>query len=157
YFAMTSSDLMAVDASFAFDISLLELMTAWTAGGCTLVVSRADVLEVERFLDRIQDVTIMLAMPSLMRHLVAALRKGRHPLRLRTMLTGGDLVPHDLVTDMKEVFAGCRIQVLYGPTETSMICAGEEIFANSPPKHSPVGKPIANARIYILDERRQPV
>jgi len=55
-----------------------------------------------------------------------------------------------LLGEMSEVFPDCGIQVLYGPTEATIICAHREMGTDKG-SISPIGRPIANTRIYILD------
>ena len=75
---------------------------------------------------------------------------------LRQLLAGGDVLSPDHVRRARRALPGCRIINGYGPTEnTTFTCTytvGEEIGPVIP-----IGKPIANTKVYLLDENRQPV
>jgi non-ribosomal peptide synthetase component F len=152
-------DVMMAVASWAFDISLLELMTPWLGGGSSVILSRMEIVDVERLVGRLKGATILHTVPSLMREVIGVVRREKedsYPRQMRTLLIGGDRVGAEVLEEMREVFPGCGIQVLYGPTEGSIICAhwgagGEE------GSKSAIGRPIGNMRIYILDEEGEPV
>ncbi|MHB8519308.1 MAG: MupA/Atu3671 family FMN-dependent luciferase-like monooxygenase, partial [Limisphaerales bacterium] len=70
---------------------------------------------------------------------------------LRTMLLGGEALPADLAARWA---ARVHVRNMYGPTETT-------VWSTTCPIHQPnaavpIGRPIANTRIYILDRHRQP-
>ena len=153
---MGRGDVVAALASEAFDISLLELSVAWLGGGCTLLVDRDEVSDVERLAARLAPVTILHAVPALMRPLMRAFRASGVPPRLRALLVGGEAVPWDLLNEMRAICPGAEIHVLYGPTEASIICTHERL----PPgdrARPPMGRPIANAAAYVLGADLQPV
>jgi amino acid adenylation domain-containing protein len=158
-FALGNHSVTGVLASFAFDIFLLELITPWLAGGCSVILSRMEILDVERLVQRLEGVTVFHAVPSLMWQVVKTLQNSKAGQRLaqvRTVLVGGDRVPADLLRDMSSVFAGCSTRVLYGPTESTVICAQEEIHV-AKRSNFPIGAPIANTQIYVMDADLNPV
>src|SRR5947207_15273525 len=77
---------------------------------------------------------------------------------LRQLLAGGDVLVPQHVLKARRALAGCRIINGYGPTEsTTFTCcytvADERALAPS----IPIGRPIANTRVYVLDASLQPV
>ncbi|HEY6350740.1 MAG TPA: amino acid adenylation domain-containing protein, partial [Candidatus Angelobacter sp.] len=159
-FAISSHDVMAALASFAFDISLLEMMTAWLGGGATLIVTRMDVRDVDLLLDRLKPVTVLHTVPSLMGQMIKVIKEsapGKSPVNLRSLLIGGDQVSADLLAEMHELFPHCEVRVLYGPTEATIICANQEMAAGTRVHHSPIGRPITNMQLYLLDGTMRPV
>src|ERR1700730_13368861 len=147
---MTATDVMAVVASFAFDISVLELVTPWLMGARSRLVDPMEMLNEERWRNQFHDVTVMHAVPGLMWQVLQTVGKDVSGLALRTVLTGGERVGADLVREMKSVFSRCQVRVLYGPTEASIICAEEEVESEQQ-NAAPMGRPIANTRMYVLD------
>ncbi|MBZ5494749.1 MAG: amino acid adenylation domain-containing protein, partial [Acidobacteriia bacterium] len=157
---VSGKDVIASMASNAFDISVLEIMTSWSGGGATLIVKPTEVLNPERLLSLLKKVTLLHAVPVLMSELTQALQNHAKDdvSGIRTLLTGGDRVPGSLLEEMRQFFPGQEIRVLYGPTETSIICANTEpVSGNTANSNFLVGHPIANMRIYVLDEYRAPV
>lgn len=71
-----------------------------------------------------------------------------------TMMVGGEAFPAALANELKSLVKG-RVINMYGPTETTIWSStyevGEQETAVS------IGRPIANTRLYILDEQMQPV
>ncbi|HEU4883963.1 MAG TPA: condensation domain-containing protein, partial [Longimicrobium sp.] len=109
-------DVVAALASTSFDISLLELVTPLLAGAGVRVVPPALVRDPEELVGALTDVTVLHAVPALMRQVVEVVRGGRMLPSLRLLLVGGDTVPPGLPEDMREVFPDARTVVLYGPT-----------------------------------------
>ncbi|HEU4594169.1 MAG TPA: amino acid adenylation domain-containing protein, partial [Pyrinomonadaceae bacterium] len=75
---------------------------------------------------------------------------------LRQLLAGGDVlsVPH--VRRAAEALAGCRLINGYGPTEnTTFTCCHAVRAGESLEACVPIGRPIGNTQVYLLDERRQ--
>jgi acyl-coenzyme A synthetase/AMP-(fatty) acid ligase/aryl carrier-like protein len=157
-FEIQESDRMAALASCAFDISLLEIVTPWLASACTLLVGRTAILDVDLLMEQLQDATILHTVPSLMRHLLASLaeRGQKHFPKIRTLLIGGDAVSPDLLLEMRNMFPASSIRVLYGPTETSIICANQEIDRDMSRNTLMVGQPVSNMRLYVLDRQMLP-
>jgi acyl carrier protein len=111
---------------------------------------------------RMKDVTVLHAVPALMAQLFDSLAEDVNDKglsRLRTVLTGGDYVPVSLLEKIRRQLPWQEIRVLYGPTEASIICAHTEDFRGGAHLYvrSPIGRPIANTQIYILDGHREPV
>ena len=99
-------------------------------------------------------VTHLQCTPS-MAGLLTAERESRLALRgLTAMLVGGEALSAPLAQDLGELVLGKLIN-MYGPTETTVwsstyTVAGDETAI-------PIGRPIANTTLYILDQRMQPV
>jgi|GEM_PF-192527 len=151
-----ADDVVASLASVAFDISLLELLCPLVAGGSVRVVPRAEVQDADALVEAVRDVTVLHAVPALMRQVVDRAADGVLP-RLRTLLVGGDLVPPDLLEAMRGTFPAARTHVLYGPTEGTIICATWEVPASGPVEGHPVGRPLPGVRLRVLDAHGQPV
>jgi len=102
-------------------------------------------------------VTHLQSTPSFAR-LLAESPESRRALRpLRRLLLGGEALPVDLAEQMRDAIAG-ELHNMYGPTETTVwsttyqIARGQGVSGGVP-----VGRPIANTQIYILDRSSQPV
>jgi pristinamycin I synthase-3/4 len=146
-----AGDVAAALASVAFDIALLELLGPLLAGGCVRVVPRETVRDVDALVDAVRDVTVLHAVPALMRQVAERARGGAGLPRLRTLLVGGDAVPPDLLEEMRAAFPGARTHVLYGPTEGTIICAAYPVPAHGPVEGHPLGRPLPGVRLRVLD------
>jgi amino acid adenylation domain-containing protein len=154
-------DVLASIASNAFDISLLETITPWLGGGCTLIVNKDEILNSRAFLPLLREITILHTVPALMSQMLGSVENAelnRQTGKLRTLLIGGDRVPGSLLEEMRRVFPGRKIHVLYGPTEASIICANTaNLQGDSGKSRAFIGRPIANMRMYVLDGQMSPV
>src|SRR5258708_29327327 len=80
---------------------------------------------------------------------------GRRALgSLRHLLVGGEAFPPALAATLRELVAGDVIN-MYGPTETTIWSSSFHV--DSKDGVVPIGRPIANTQLYILDDTRQPV
>ncbi len=159
-FGFNAEDVMACLAPFTFDISLLELLSPLLAGGRVLLAEARGALDDEVAARLLDEVTFLHAVPSLMRHFVAAARRGASPGRhaqLRGLFVGGDAVSPELVAGMRDVFPAARIFVGYGPTEVAIMCAQTEVAPDARVEHQLVGAPMANVRLRLCDRRGQAV
>jgi natural product biosynthesis luciferase-like monooxygenase protein len=73
---------------------------------------------------------------------------------LRVMCVGGEAFPPALAAELRRLVPG-RVLNMYGPTETTIWSATYEVDGTSGP--IPIGRPIANTRLYVLDRRGRPV
>src|SRR6185437_12714321 len=93
--------------------------------------------------------TIMQATPTTWRMLIEAEWRGSPRLHI---LCGGEALPQSLAPHLLR--AGRRVTNLYGPTETTIWSTLHEVEGAEKP--IPLGHPIANTQIFILDRHRQP-
>ncbi len=74
---------------------------------------------------------------------------------LRHLMVGGEALPLELARDLRAVSTG-RLTNMYGPTETTIWSLVHEID-RSPATSVPIGRPIANTNVHILDRRNRTV
>ncbi|TDC91352.1 non-ribosomal peptide synthetase [Actinomadura sp. 7K507] len=132
----------------SFDISWLELFLPLLCGAPLVVAPDEAQLKPSAFLGLVErhDVAVIQATPTAWR-LVAAEAAGE--LRGRTVLCGGEPMPAALARRL--LSAGCRLFNVYGPTETTIWSTAAEI-TGAPEDPVPVGAPLANTRVFVLDE-----
>ncbi|MCE9606887.1 MAG: LLM class flavin-dependent oxidoreductase [Planctomycetia bacterium] len=73
---------------------------------------------------------------------------------LKNFLIGGEALPVDLAADLERLVGGTVIN-MYGPTETTVWSTTQVV--GGAPGPIPIGRPIANTQLYILDAARAPV
>jgi amino acid adenylation domain-containing protein len=78
---------------------------------------------------------------------------------LRRVICSGEELPADLARRFLDRFRACELHNLYGPTEASVDCTAwpctRESLADA--HRVPIGRPVQNMRIYVLDRNRRPV
>jgi amino acid adenylation domain-containing protein len=135
-------------ASLSFDASMFDIGIALLSGVTLCLGTRDSMLPGESlsaFLKAMAISTLAIT-PSSLHHLPVA-----ELPHLRTIVVLGEQCPADLVLRWG---SGRRIFNAYGPTETSMWIAGTFLDGSRKP---PIGKPIANTKIYLLDSTLEPV
>ncbi|RSM42866.1 non-ribosomal peptide synthetase [Actinoplanes sp. ATCC 53533] len=77
---------------------------------------------------------------------------------LREIGTGGDVVPAHTVANLRRAQPGVRVRNTYGPTETTLCATWKPIEPGDPlGPELPIGRPMTNRRIYLLDAFLRPV
>ena len=152
-FQLDSDSRVLQFASFSFDASVTELLLPLTVGATVCLAPReilASGLDLLRLLDE-QRVTTVTLPPSLL----AALPDAELP-HLVTLCSAGEACQPELV---RRWGRGRRFVNGYGPTEATVATTYHVIDGDLPESSTtvPIGSPIANARVYVLDEDGQPV
>ncbi|HEX2092144.1 MAG TPA: amino acid adenylation domain-containing protein, partial [Longimicrobiaceae bacterium] len=144
-----AGDVVAALAPVAFDISLLEMLAPLLAGAAVRIVAREVVRDPVELVRACADVTVLHAVPELMRQAVETARAEPALPDLRLLLVGGDTVAPKLLEDLREVFPGARAHVLYGPTETTIICATYAVPSEGEIVGHPLGHPLPGVRLRV--------
>lgn len=149
----TNSDIMLAVTTLSFDIAGLELYLPLISGGKVIIASREESLHVDQLtllLDRSQ-ATVMQATPATWRML---LESGWNGNRRMKALCGGESLDGELASELTS-----RVRELwnmYGPTETTIWSAVYKVESRITGR-VPIGRPIANTQLYILDRNMQTV
>ncbi|HEX3126989.1 MAG TPA: amino acid adenylation domain-containing protein [Thermoanaerobaculia bacterium] len=141
---------------YTFDVTLLEVVLPLVAGGICEIVDTEEVLDPEGFLAVLERSTRVFTLPALLRRVVEN-RGTRRFAGLRTLASGGDLAPPDLLAAMLSAFPSTDLWVLYGPTETTIICTGHRLSRARTPERSLIGRPLANVDARVADPGGRPV
>ncbi|HLM68076.1 MAG TPA: non-ribosomal peptide synthetase, partial [Longimicrobium sp.] len=150
---MTADDVTLAVTTISFDVSVPELFLPLVTGARIVVAGRDEVVDgpaLARIIDR-EGVTVMQATPATWRLLVQTGWKGAP--RLRAIATGEALtaeLAESLLQRAGEVWN------LYGPTEITVWATAHRVAEPGAGLVS-IGRPMANVRAYVLDERLRPV
>ena len=151
-------------ASMSFDVAAEELFASW-ARGATVVLMPPDDYLIKTFLRIIEEqrVSVVNLSASYWYEWVAALSRGEAtlPQSLRLVVTGSEKVSTAQLATWREL-AGERVRWInaYGPTEATITTTifepqGERKYEGA--GSVPIGRPVNNARVYLLDKNLQPV
>src|SRR5271157_4037856 len=146
----TAQDRLLAVTTLSFDIAGLELYLPLVTGGTTIIASREDNYDPARLMARLRDsrCTVMQATPATWRALLEAGWEGAKDLKV---LCGGEALPSDLAQALLPRCA--QLWNLYGPTETTIWSTLHRVTTADGPV--PIGRPIANTQVFILDGHRQ--
>lgn len=148
----TKENVLFAVTTISFDISALELFAPITVGGRVELASPDDLSEINRLINKMEEcgASVLQATPSMWQLLLEAGWEGKSDLKI---LSGGDILPRELAEELLK--RGCGLWNLYGPTESTIWSAIYDV--DSMIGSVPIGRPIANTEIYVLDEQRDPV
>ncbi|WP_079044175.1 non-ribosomal peptide synthetase [Streptomyces anulatus] len=149
---VTTTDNLLAATTVAFDIAGLEMYVPLTAGARLVLAAADQIRDMDRLAALITDTgtTLMQATPTLWQALLSEHPDAVTGLRV---LVGGEALPTALATRLREHAASVRN--MYGPTETTIWSTTAEL--DNRRGTPPIGRPIANTRAYVLDDRLAPV
>ncbi len=142
----TPADTLLAVTTLSFDIAALELFLPLISGGRVVIASRDDALDPVRLIARVRDsaCTVMQATPATWRALVDAHWSGSPTLKI---LCGGEALPPGLA---QALLSRCgELWNMYGPTETTVWSTIERVTTAD--GTAPIGRPIANTQVLVLD------
>ena len=159
HFAITPDDRVLQFASLSFDTAAEEIYPCLLHGAA--LVLRADNLpdSIETFLDRCaaEGITVLDLPTAYWHSLMAELESISisFPPSLRLVILGGEAaLPERLTTWQAKAPAHIRLVNTYGPTETTIVATRCDLTGVAAPESAakvPIGQPIANTRVYVLD------
>jgi amino acid adenylation domain-containing protein len=163
-FSVTNADRFSQTAPLSFDFSLKEFLVPLLCGARVCIADRSIVIDPQKFVNWVRDsrITVMCCVPTLLRSILQlspSLADAASFQSLRAVLISGDMLRWDDVARWRERF-GDSISLfnLYGPTESTVI----KLFYPIPKTkcsdsiNVPVGRPIPDADVLIVDENDQP-
>jgi surfactin family lipopeptide synthetase A len=166
YFELDSSDVVLQFASLSFDVSLEEILPTLIVGA-RLVIMGANIWHPAEFHRKISESGLtVLNLPTAYWQELARGWAGVPELvpnvQPRLFIVGGDtMLPDVLKLWQRTPVNSIRLLNAYGPTETTITATAFEIpprpAQNTTDQRVPIGRPLANRAIYILDQHRNPV
>ncbi|MBW8848894.1 MAG: amino acid adenylation domain-containing protein, partial [Burkholderiales bacterium] len=148
----------AFSSNPAFDSSTLEVWGALLHGAAVVVVPQPVLLDPLALAEQLQRqrVTALILVAGVLRAYAPVLAGKLSTLR--TLVTGGDVADAQAIATLLREGGPAQVLQTYGPTETTQFVT--TLALREPPSPGvrvPIGRPIANARIYLLDALGQPV
>lgn len=145
-------DVFLALATLSFDIAALEILLPLVSGGKLVIARTEEARDPARLAALIAHsaCTAIQATPATWRGLLATGWRGDPRL---SILCGGEALAPDLAAALRERCA--NLWNMYGPTETTIWSLRYKVEADE--EVVPIGKPLANTRVYILDANGAPV
>jgi amino acid adenylation domain-containing protein len=151
---LSPEDRVLQKTPYTFDVSVWEFLWPLTVGA-TLVVAEPGGHVVPSYLSRLirqERVTCCHFVPSVLKLFLACPRIETLPLRL--VFCSGEALPFDVQRTFMSR-SNAQLHNLYGPTEAAVDVSWWHCQPHE--ERVPIGKPIANIQLYILDEDLRPV
>jgi len=150
-FECTNRDTLLAVTTLSFDIAALELYLPLLTGARLLLADRATAADGRRLAALTNQATLMQATPATWRLLLDAGWNGHAALKI---LCGGEALDWELAEQLRTRGAG--VWNLYGPTETTIWSAVQPLPEASSAAQVPIGRPIANTQVYVLERYLEP-
>jgi len=149
---MNASDRLLAITTLSFDMAVPEIYLALTLGASLEMVSREVASDGDQLLAKLtgSGATILQATPATWRMLLDAGWKSSPGLKI---LVGAEAVPLKLANQLLPRAAS--VWNMYGPTETTVWSTVRKLEAGQ--RTVPIGRPVANTEVFILDRVLQPV
>ena len=147
---LTENDRLLAVTTLSFDIAVLEIWLPLFSGATCILASRDDAIDGERLSQLLlsEKATIMQATPVTWRMLINAGWRGNTALKA---LCGGEAMPPDMADELR--LRTGELWNMYGPTETTVWSSCYQVTRSE--SRIPIGKPIDNTSLYILNEQKQ--
>ncbi|NIM16711.1 MAG: amino acid adenylation domain-containing protein [Candidatus Aminicenantes bacterium] len=140
---------MLQQASYMFDVFVEEIYAVLLKGGCVAIPERFEIVDVRLLFEFIakHNVTMVDCSPLLLNELNKLDKiKGVH-----TFISGGDVLKKEYIDNLLKIGS---VYNSYGPAETT-VCVTYYKCSFEDPANIPIGKPLANYNVYILDKNNR--
>ncbi|HSK77455.1 MAG TPA: amino acid adenylation domain-containing protein, partial [Thermoanaerobaculia bacterium] len=159
-FRLTAGDRVLQKTPASFDVSVWELFWPLMTGACLVVARPGGHLDPPYLRDEIaaRGITTVHFVPSLLQLFLdqpgLAACAG-----LRRVIVSGEILPRELAGRFHESLGqrGAELHNLYGPTEAAVDVTWWPCPASADSRPVPIGRPIDNTRVVVLDRALQPV
>ncbi|WP_338862076.1 amino acid adenylation domain-containing protein [Mycetohabitans rhizoxinica] len=156
HYEVGAADRILQKTPFTFDVSVWELFLPLLSGACLVMAKPEGHKDAHYLVEVIQaeQITICHFVPSMLRFFL------KHPavsecISLQKVFVSGEALTHDLLLQFRQLLSA-ELHNLYGPTEAAV----DVTYWRGEPREDqlvPIGRPIDNIQIYILDSEAKPV
>jgi amino acid adenylation domain-containing protein len=158
-YGVKAGDSVPVHSSISFDLTVTSLYPALFAGGQVELVPED--VGAQRLVASLRDGTqrgLVKITPAHLELLNQQVSVGEAAAITRAFVIGGELLTAESLRVWRDAAPTTRLINEYGPTETVVGCCIYEVRPEDPGNGPvPIGRPIANTELYVLDEALQPV
>jgi amino acid adenylation domain-containing protein len=149
----------AAVTTFAADLGNTSVYPALSSGGCLHIVTEGRASDAEAFASYMQahEIDVLKIVPSHLKALLSG-RNAERVLPRRRLILGGEACSWDLADQVARLAPELVVLNHYGPTETTVGATTFQIRRETRSDLSatvPIGRPLADARVYVLDGRRR--
>lgn len=146
-----------VHSSISFDLTITSLFSPLMVGRSVFLVDDGIENLVEALLAR-DNYSLVKITPAHLRALAELMPEAEVAGRARALIIGGEALNMESLAFWRTHASTTRLINEYGPTETVVGCSVYEVAAEDPDSGPvPIGRPVGNTQLYVLDERLEPV
>ncbi len=153
-FAPEDLSLVLASTSLSFDVSVFEIFSPLVWGGSVEIVR--NLLELADRPGEPWQGSLITAVPSAISQLLGT---PEAPVKVRRVLLGGEALTAHVCATVRNALPQAEVVNVYGPTETTVDAIVRRAVAGDidAGRALPIGRPIANTRVFVLDEGLRPV
>ncbi|HEY2393310.1 MAG TPA: amino acid adenylation domain-containing protein [Candidatus Angelobacter sp.] len=157
-YRLDSSDRVLQKTPFSFDVSVWEFFWPLLAGAAIVVARPGGHKDPEYLVCVIRNekITTLHFVPSMLQPFLETPDLGSCT-SLRRVICSGEVLPPESAKRFTTLFPGVRLYNLYGPTEAAVDVTAWDCGQEMDRTTVPIGRPIANIQIYVLDRSQKPV
>lgn len=146
-----------VHSSISFDLTITSLFSPLMVGRSVFLVPDGIEHLVEALLAR-DNYSLVKITPAHLRALAELMPADQVAGRVRALIIGGEALNMESLEFWRTHASSTRLINEYGPTETVVGCSVYEVKPQDPAFGAvPIGRPVGNTQLYVLDERLEPV
>ncbi|MDB6056410.1 MAG: hypothetical protein JWO95_254, partial [Verrucomicrobiales bacterium] len=148
---------MAHVSNVAFDAATFEIWGPLLNGGRLINIPKEIVLSPQDFARELRrrEITTMFMTVALFNQIASEIPDAF--ATMRDLMVGGDALEPKWINEVLQHGPPKRLLNGYGPTETTTFAAWHEVKKVVDGKSVPIGRPVANTHLYILDKTMQPI
>ena len=157
-YGFDSGALSFLHSSLSFDLTVTSIYPSLITGGRIIVLPQsAGAGDIAKELNAANN-SILKLTPGHLRLLNGLLDKSADAaIKARALVIGGEQLKHSDLTFWRSNAPETRLINEYGPTETVVGCCVHEVATTEESRGAvPIGKPIKNTKMYVLDEMLRP-
>ncbi|KGT76054.1 thioester reductase [Bradyrhizobium japonicum] len=159
---LSATDVIAQTAPATFDISIWQFLAPLMVGARVHICPEEEVRDPVRLAEIIgrEGVTVLQIVPTLLRAILDRMPDeptNRALSRLRWLICIGEALAPELCRNWLQQFPAVPMINAYGPAECSDTVATQQLTSAESCDTVPIGRPIANTCLYVLDAHLQPV
>jgi amino acid adenylation domain-containing protein len=158
YFKISEKDRILLKTSYSFDVSVWEIFLPLISGATLIILEPEEEKEPEKLIHHItkNEVNFLHFVPSMLDSLLKFSSFERCS-SLKTVICSGEVLEKDTVALFYKKMNNAQLYNLYGPTEASIDVTYWHCIEKNPLSDIPIGYPIDNVNLYVLDEKMHPV
>ena len=158
-YPFASDEICCQKTSLSFVDSIWEIFGPLLKGVPLVIIPNELLMDPKRFVQSLADnqVTRLVLVPSLLRVILESTENLAQRLAfLRYCVCSGESLPVELATEFRKQLPAAKLINLYGSSEVAADVTCYEVESSEPAGSVPIGKPIANTRVLVLDQHFQP-
>ncbi len=156
FYSFNEQDRFIVVARFTFSISFFELLSPLLSGACVRILSREEILDLQRLAKHIEWATVFHIGPGLLKQMLPYIKNNYTDFsvfqNMKHVSSGGDMVPPNILEQLKEIFFNAEVFVIYGSSEISCMGCTYKVPRGEVVSRTLVGQAMSNVKVRIEDD-----